>query len=117
MVDCSSTKLPVELLCAQLPQILDGKGPEMEDVVPGEAPSLLDHHHLCSQEYAVDGHTQADGASPNDEDSHICGGFLCVCVCVCVCECVNQSADYIVQYLRTYRESHCSYYVHNTYFT
>lgn len=55
VVDGASTELAVELLGSEAPQVVNGEGPEVEHVVPGEGVSLLDHHHLTAQQGQLDG--------------------------------------------------------------
>ena len=55
MVDGAGAELPVELLGSEAPEVVDGVGPEVEHVVPGEGVPLLDHHHLTAQQGQLDG--------------------------------------------------------------
>ena len=48
VVQDSTGKFAIELLCGQLPEVVDGEGPEVEHVVPREGLSHLQHHHLSS---------------------------------------------------------------------
>ena len=50
MIDGAGAELPVELLGPQAPEVLDGEGPEVEHVVPGEGVSLLQQHHFGPEE-------------------------------------------------------------------
>lgn len=50
MVYGSGAELAVELLSAEVPEVVDGVRPKMENVVPGERIPLLDHHHFGSEE-------------------------------------------------------------------
>lgn len=67
MVYGSGAELAVELLCAEVSEVVDGVRPKMEDVVPGERVPLLDHHHFGSEKRQLDGRTQATGASADDQ--------------------------------------------------
>lgn len=67
MVYGSSAELAVELLRAEVPEVVDGVRPKMENVVPGERVPLLDHHHFGSEESELYGRTQAAGASTDDQ--------------------------------------------------
>lgn len=46
---------------------MNGEGPEMEDVVPGESVPLLDHHHLTAQQGQLDGRPQAARATADNQ--------------------------------------------------
>ncbi len=48
VVDGASAELAVELLGTKAPEVVNGEGPEVEHIVPGEGVSLLDHHHLTA---------------------------------------------------------------------
>lgn len=50
MINCTSTEFPIELFCPETPEVLDGEGPKMQDIVPGEGISLLNQHHFGPQE-------------------------------------------------------------------
>lgn len=50
MVYGSGAELAVELLSAEVPEVVDGVRPKMENVVPGERVPLLDHHHFGAEE-------------------------------------------------------------------
>ena len=67
MIDSASAELPIELLGPQAPEVLDGEGPEMEHVVPGEDVSLLQQHYLGPQEAQLYGRTQAAGPRTDDQ--------------------------------------------------
>ena len=67
VVDGSSAELPVELLGPEGSEVVDGVGPKVEDVVPGERVPFLDDHHLGPQQGQLDGRPQATGAPPDDE--------------------------------------------------
>ena len=55
MVDGSGAELAVELLGAQATQVRDVVGPQMQDVVPREPVSLLDHDHSSAEQLRLDG--------------------------------------------------------------
>lgn len=55
MIDSTSTELPVELLGPEAPEVLDGEGPEVQHIVPGEGVSFLQQHHFGPQESQLDG--------------------------------------------------------------
>lgn len=67
MVDSAGAELPVELLGTEAPEVLDGEGPEVQHVVPGEGVPLLQQHHLGPQEGQLDGRTQAAWSSTDDQ--------------------------------------------------
>lgn len=55
MIDCAGTEFPVELFGPEAPEVLDGEGPEVQHVVPGEGISFLQQHHFSPQESELDG--------------------------------------------------------------
>ena len=55
VVDGSRAELPVELLGPQAPEVMDGEGPQVQHVVPGERVPLLDHHHFGAHQGELDG--------------------------------------------------------------
>lgn len=63
----SSTEFAVELLGPEAPEVVDGVGPQMQHVVPGEGVPLLNHHDLGPQKSQLDGRPQATWASPDDQ--------------------------------------------------
>lgn len=67
MVDGSGAELSVEFLCPEAPEVLDGEGPQVEHIVPGESISLLQQHHLGPQEAQLDGRPQATWSRPDDQ--------------------------------------------------
>lgn len=67
VVDGSSTEFAIKLFGAEASQVMNGVGPEVQHVVPGERVSLLNHHHLGAHQSELDGGAQATGASPDDE--------------------------------------------------
>lgn len=67
MVDGAGTELAVELLGSEAPEVVDGEGPEVEHVVPGEGVSLLDHDHLAAQQGQFDGRTQSTRTPADDQ--------------------------------------------------
>jgi len=76
VVDGAGAKLAVELLGSEAPQVVDGEGPEVEHVVPGEGVPLLNHHHLTAQQGQLDGRPQAARAATDDQALN----EECVCV-------------------------------------
>lgn len=57
MIDSTSTEFSIELLGPEAPEVLDGEGPEVQHIVPGEGISLLQQHHFGPQESQLDGCT------------------------------------------------------------
>lgn len=55
MVDGARTELSVELFSPEAPQVVDGEGPQVKNIVSGEAVSLLNHNHLTTQQSQLDG--------------------------------------------------------------
>lgn len=58
VVQRASAEFAVELLGSELAEVTNGEGPQVEDVVPGERFSLLQHHHLSPQQGQFDGSPQ-----------------------------------------------------------
>ncbi|PWA31659.1 hypothetical protein CCH79_00006383, partial [Gambusia affinis] len=56
--DRTSAEFAIELFGAELSEVTDGEGPQVEDVVPGELLPLLQQHHLSSQQGQFDGRPQ-----------------------------------------------------------
>ena len=54
-------------------EVLDGPGPEVEDVVAGEGRPLLDHGHAHAQERGLDGGPEADGAGADHDHPRVGG--------------------------------------------
>lgn len=67
VVDGTGAELPVELFGPQASEVLDGEGPEVQHVVPGEGISLLQQHHLGPEQSQFDGCAQAAWSSTNDQ--------------------------------------------------
>ena len=63
----SSTEFAIELLGPEAPEVMDGVGPQMQHVVPGEGVPLLNHHHLGPQQSQLDGRTQTTRAPSDDQ--------------------------------------------------
>ncbi len=66
VVDGAGTELSIELLCSEGPQVVDGEGPQVEHVVPGEGVSLLQQHHPSSHEAQLHRRPQTTGPRPDD---------------------------------------------------
>lgn len=41
MIDSTGTELSIEFFGPEAPEVLDGEGPEMQHIIPGEGISLL----------------------------------------------------------------------------
>lgn len=67
MIDGTGAELPVELFGPQTPEVLDGEGPEVQHVVPGESISLLQQHHLGPEQSQLDGRAKAARSSTDDQ--------------------------------------------------
>lgn len=67
VVNGSGTEFAIKLFGAEASQVMNGVGPEVQHVVPGERVPLLDHHHLGTHQGELDGSAQAAGASTDDE--------------------------------------------------
>lgn len=67
MVQRPRAEFAVKLFGPEALEVMDGVGPEVEDVVPGEGVSFLDDHHFAAQQGQLDGCPQAAGTPPNDE--------------------------------------------------
>lgn len=57
MIDSSSTELSIELLGPEAPEVVDGEGPEVKYIVPGESISLLQQNHFGPEKGQLDGCT------------------------------------------------------------
>ncbi len=53
-----SAEFAVELLGSEPTEVVNGEGPQVKNIVPGEALSLLQHHHLSPQQGQFDGRSQ-----------------------------------------------------------
>lgn len=67
VVQRASAEAPIELLGAQRPQVVDGEGPEVQDVVAGEGVAFLQQHHAGTQQRQLDGRAQPAGASAHHQ--------------------------------------------------
>lgn len=67
VIDGAGTELAVELLGFEALEVMNGEGPQVEDVVPGEGVSLLDHHHFTAQQRQLDGCTETTRSSTDDQ--------------------------------------------------
>lgn len=67
MVDCSCTKFAIKLLGTEFLQIMDGVGPQVQHIVPGETVPFLNEDHLGSQEGQLDGRAETAGSTPDDQ--------------------------------------------------
>lgn len=67
VVDGASAELSIELLGSEAPQVMDGKRPEVQHIVPGEGVPLLHHNHFGPQVGKFNGSAQTTWSSPNDE--------------------------------------------------
>lgn len=55
VIQGSGAEFSVERLGSEPTEVIDGEGPQVEDVVSGERFPLLHHHHLGPQEGQLDG--------------------------------------------------------------
>lgn len=53
-----SAEFAVELLGSEPPEIINSVGPQVQNIVPGERLSFLQHHHLSPQQGQFDGRSQ-----------------------------------------------------------
>lgn len=67
VIDGAGAELAVELLGSEGAEVVDGEGPQVEHVVPGEGVPLLDHHHLAAEQRQLDGRPQATGPAADDQ--------------------------------------------------
>lgn len=63
MVQGPGAEFAVELFGSELAEVVDGEGPQVEDVVPGEVLPFVHQHHLGSQQGELDGRSQATWSS------------------------------------------------------
>lgn len=66
VVNGAGAELPVELFGTEAPQVMDGEGPQVEHIVPGERVPLLQQHHPSSHEAQLYCCPQTAGPSPDD---------------------------------------------------
>lgn len=59
MIQRPAAELSVELLGSEPAEVVNGEGPQVENVVPGERLSLFYHHHLSPEQGQFDGCSQA----------------------------------------------------------
>ena len=62
VVQRAAAEFPIELLGSKAAQVVDGVGPQVQHVVPGERLALLQHHHLGPQKRQLYGCSQSTGA-------------------------------------------------------
>lgn len=67
VVNGPGAEFAVELFGSEAPQVMDGVGPKVQHIVPGEGVPLLNHHHFGSHQSELDGGPQAAGTSSDDE--------------------------------------------------
>lgn len=67
VVDGAGTELSIELLGSKAPEVMDGEGPEVENVVPREGVSLLDYHHFTAQQGQFNGCPQTTRTPANHQ--------------------------------------------------
>lgn len=67
VIQCPSAEAPVELLGSEAAEVIDGVGPQVQHVVPGEGLSLLQHHHLGPQQGQLHGCPQPTWSSPQHQ--------------------------------------------------
>ena len=67
MVYGSSTEFPIEFLSSEVPEVMDSERPKVENIIPGEGVSLLNHHNLGSQQGQLYGYTQSTWTTTNAE--------------------------------------------------
>ena len=67
VVEGPCAEFSIEVLGSQGPEVVDGVGPEVEHVVPGEGVPLLDHNHLAAQQGQLDGGPQAARPPAHDQ--------------------------------------------------
>ena len=66
MIHGSGAELWVEHLYAEELEVLNDKRPEVEDVVPGEVVSLLDHDGAPAQQLRLDRSPETTGAASDN---------------------------------------------------
>lgn len=65
VVDGASAELPIELLGPEASQVVNGKWPQVQHIVPGEGLSLFQQHHPEAQEPQLHRRPQATGTCPH----------------------------------------------------
>lgn len=66
VIDGAGAELAVELLGSEGAEVVDGEGPQVENVVPGERVSLLQQHHPSSHEAQLHCRPQTARPRPNN---------------------------------------------------
>lgn len=67
VVDGTGAELSIEPFGSKAPQVMDGEGPQVEHVVPGEGVSFLQQHHPSSQKAQLHGAPQPAWPRPDDD--------------------------------------------------
>lgn len=66
VINRSCTEFSIKFLCSQSPEVVDGKGPEVQHIVPRESVPLLHDNNFGSQEGKFYGSPQATWATSNN---------------------------------------------------
>lgn len=67
MIQRARAEFAIELFGSELAEVIDGVGPQMENIVSGECLPLLQQHHLSPQQGQFNGHSQATWTSTQHE--------------------------------------------------
>lgn len=62
VIEGASAKSSVEFLCAEVAQIADGVGPQVQNIIPGKRASFLQYDYLSTQQCQLDSSPQTTGA-------------------------------------------------------
>lgn len=67
VVDGACAELSIEFFGSKALEVVDGEGPEVQNIVPGKCVSFFNHHYFAAQQGQLDGCPQAAGAAADDQ--------------------------------------------------
>jgi len=67
VIDRSGTEFAKKLFGSQSAQVVDDKGPKMEDIVARKAVSLLDDNHFGAEQLCLDGRPKSTRTTSNNQ--------------------------------------------------
>lgn len=79
MIQRPGAESAVELLGSKPAEVVNGEGPQVEDIVSGEALPLLQHHHLSPQQGQFDGRSQPTWPRTQHKTLRERGREICIC--------------------------------------
>lgn len=63
MIEGASAESSEEFLCAEVTQITDGIGPQVQNIIPGERASFFKYNNLSAQQCQLNSSPKTTGAS------------------------------------------------------